>query len=398
VSVAQWVVVALLGALAVAAYFAVVRRSPYLRLFWGTLALTLLLGGILALGAVAAERLLERWAEIDPATGTGGAVTLLVYAFVVRAPFEMALAVAAVAPFWRWRRTRLRGGLSRDSETAEGVALGAAAGLGFGAGRAILALVDHGAGWLDVARAAVGIVTFALLCAMWGFALGRDARRGLGSARFRAAWLTAALFAGVTGELLQHRGVAAFLAVLPLVGSMLVVGWMLWRAARSPAETRTSSGKRPSFFGAPPTPSLTALREAFRQQDRPRALRWVGFGALVTMGMIATGFAGAVLLGRKLGVDFSAVDRPDAGVNVMAPLALLGGGVLLAFPLAGYVLARASGARSVLEPALAGALSMALLMVVMGMVAPVSIVFAIAFAPVAFALSCAGAWVGLASS
>ena len=83
------------------------------------------------------------------------------------------------------------------------------------------------------------------------------------------------------------------------------------------------------------------------------------------------------------------------GADAMAPLALLGAGALAAFPASGYLLARASGTRSVLEPAMASAFAMVLVMVFMGMLAPVSVVFAVAFAPVAFALSCVGAWVGL---
>jgi hypothetical protein len=46
---------------------------------------------------------------------------------------------------------------------------------------------------------------------------------------------------------------------------------------------------------------------------------------------------------------------------------------------------------------MASALAIVLVMVLMGLVAPTSVVFAIAFAPIAFALSCAGAWVGIGS-
>jgi hypothetical protein len=44
---------------------------------------------------------------------------------------------------------------------------------------------------------------------------------------------------------------------------------------------------------------------------------------------------------------------------------------------------------------MASSLAMVLVMVFMGMLAPVSVVFAVAFAPVAFALTCVGAWLGL---
>ena len=113
--------------------------------------------------------------------------------------------------------------------------------------------------------------------------------------------------------------------------------------------------------------------------------------------MITTGIAASVYVGHRVGLDFSAVDRDEAGTDSMAALAFLGAGVLAAFPSSGYLLARASGTRSVLEPAMAASLAMVLVLVFMGMLAPTSVVFAIAFAPIAFVLSCVGAWVGLAN-
>jgi hypothetical protein len=174
---------------------------------------------------------------------------------------------------------------------------------------------------------------------------------------------------------------------------MLLVAWVLWRDL-GPAAGRTSSG-RMSMLMSVPAPSLAAIREAFRRHDRPLTLRWIGLGALVTTGMIVTGLTAAVLLGHELGVDFSVVDRAEPGAASIAPLVLLGCGAIAAFPGSGYLLARASGTRSVLEPAMATSLAMVLMMVLIGMAAPTSVVFAIAFAPIAFALSCIGAWVGL---
>jgi hypothetical protein len=74
---------------------------------------------------------------------------------------------------------------------------------------------------------------------------------------------------------------------------------------------------------------------------------------------------------------------------------LLGAGVLVAFPAAGFLVARASGTASVLEPALAAALAIAGTLVMLGLAAPVAVVFALAFAPIGFGLACAGAWVGI---
>jgi hypothetical protein len=199
----------------------------------------------------------------------------------------------------------------------------------------------------------------------------------------------------VCDQMIFRRELMALLAVLPLVFSMMVVSWILWRDIRG--TDTASSGRLSSLFSAAPAPSLAAIREAFRQQDRPVTLRWITFGALVTTGMITTGIAVSVYVGHRVGLDFSAVDRDEVGAESMAALAFLGAGILAAFPSSGYLLARASGTRSVLEPAMAASLAMVLVLVFMGMLAPTSVVFAIAFAPIAFVLSCVGAWVGLAN-
>jgi hypothetical protein len=135
------------------------------------------------------------------------------------------------------------------------------------------------------------------------------------------------------------------------------------------------------------------VRNALRRAERPVKLRWIVVGAVVTVGVIVASVAGAVVLGLRLGVDFGAVDEGEIAGAV--PLALIGLGVLLAFPASGYLVARASGADSVLEAALSTGLAIAGTLVMLGLAAPVAVVFALAFAPIAFALACAGAWIGI---
>jgi hypothetical protein len=69
--------------------------------------------------------------------------------------------------------------------------------------------------------------------------------------------------------------------------------------------------------------------------------------------------------------------------------------VLFAFPVSGFLIARASAAESVLEPALSAAVAIAGTLVMLGLAEPVALVFAVAFAPIAFGLACVGAWVGI---
>ncbi len=139
-------------------------------------------------------------------------------------------------------------------------------------------------------------------------------------------------------------------------------------------------------------PNLDQIRKALRGRSRPVTVRWVVFGTFVTTGIMTTSVAVSVYVGHRAGVDFAAVDRAADGA--LSALLLLGAAVLGAFPISGFLLARASNAEGVLEPALGAACAIAGIVVLLGLAAPVAVVFALAFAPVAFALACVGAWVG----
>jgi hypothetical protein len=67
---------------------------------------------------------------------------------------------------------------------------------------------------------------------------------------------------------------------------------------------------------------------------------------------------------------------------------------LAAFPVSGYLIAKASNLPTLLEPALASGLAIVFMLVLLGLAAPVALVFALAFSPIAWGLACAGAWVG----
>jgi hypothetical protein len=134
------------------------------------------------------------------------------------------------------------------------------------------------------------------------------------------------------------------------------------------------------------------MREALRRADRPIMLRWIAIGALVTIGAMLVGLAASIAFGHYAHVDFAAVDEHD--VATTAPVALLGAGILAAFPLSGFLVARASGVPTLLEPALSAGLAIAASLVLLGLAAPIAMVFALAFSPIALALACAGAWVG----
>jgi len=162
-----------------------------------------------------------------------------------------------------------------------------------------------------------------------------------------------------------------------------------WVALRDVAPD--ASARHHSFV--PDPPSLRMLREALRPVDHRLMVRWIVIGAFVTLGLMIALVACAVLLGHRMGIDFSLADESD--MRSSGPLILLGAALLLAFPIAGYLVAKASAAHSVLEPALAAGLALAALIAMLFLTAPIGVLFALAVAPLACGLACGGAWIGL---
>ena len=121
--------------------------------------------------------------------------------------------------------------------------------------------------------------------------------------------------------------------------------------------------------------------------------RFQQFGALVTIGVMLASLSGAVYLGHRVGLDFAMADEAD--VRSSGPIVLLASAVLVAFPISGYLVARASAATSVLEPAMGAGLAIVAVIAALSITAPISVVFALAVAPIAFALACGGAWIGM---
>ena len=121
-------------------------------------------------------------------------------------------------------------------------------------------------------------------------------------------------------------------------------------------------------------------------------IRWIVLGAFVTMGTMIAGLALAIAAGHWLHFDFAAVDERD--VASTAPVLLLGSGLLFAFPVSGFLIARASGLPTLLEPALASALALITILIALGLAAPIALVFGLAFSPILWGLACFGAWIG----
>ncbi len=316
-----------------------------------------------------------------------GSADALLFLFAFAAPIREAAKVAAMWPAFRSKYF---------DEPLDGLVYASASALGFATIENALMLRDHPLGWIWIARTAVALPAHVFFACAWGYALGRAKRIKRPGPIFPAAWLVATAMHGLYAHLVYGRGAGALVGTLPLLAAMVVATVFAIRdlKARADRSSRTSMllERVSSLYVVSAPPSLGQVREAMRREGQPITLRWILFGALVTVGAMTVGIGLSVLLGHLGHVDFSSVDEHD--VTTTGPIALLGAGLLAAFPVSGYLIARASNLPTLLEPALASGLAIVLTLVLLGLAAPVAVVFALAFSPIAWGLACAGAWVG----
>ncbi len=352
-----------------------------------------LLGVTLALGALSfvpawlVERWIESWAGLDEHARTSDAAALL-YAFFVAAPIEQGLKVLAIVPA---RRS------PRFASPADGVLYAAAVGVGFITAHNTELFSRGGADLVDVARALLAAPAHVFFACAWGFVLGRAAAQGDGAGRariggtaFDVTWFLAMLFNGVYDHIVFGRTGAALVATAPILLAMGAVSAVTLRSLRP----REPGSDRTSRFALAP-PSLAAVRAALWRTEQPVMVGWIGLGAFTTVGVIAAALAAAVAVGHRIGVDFAAVDRADgSGSAAPAGAARRGRAPRPSRWPATWCRARRRAA-ACSEAAIAAALAIAGALVLLGLAAPVAVVFAIAFAPIALGLACAGAWMGV---
>lgn len=348
------------------------------------------LGGAVAL---LSERMIFDWADLSLTSAEVGTQRALLTTFLLAAPLEEAVKVLAVWPIY------LRGQL-RHAWTGLGFALFAA--LGFSTAEAAVELPAAAEPW-GLALKLPLLLAGHLLCAgAWGSALSE---RGLGrGAWFSWTWVLAVLLSGTNQRVVHGASLAQAGYALPVVLVALLAGSLWMRRAAldrgqgpeslPPVRSLTAARGDPVRSARPGRgPALDLVRRAFQRSRRKLLLHWIALGALVMVGLVISLVGLAVYLGHRLGVDFARAD--EAGLESTPPILLLSLAVLAAFPLGGFLLARASGTDSVLEPALASALALALLAALLSMTAPLVFVFALGVSPLAFLLACGGAWFGL---
>lgn len=326
------------------------------------------------------------WTGLDmggPANATGS----MLFLFGFAAPLREASKVAAMWPAFRSRWF---------DEPLDGLVYSSAAALGFATVENAMTLRVHAPTGIWLLRTALALPAHVFFACAWGYALGRAKRAKRPGAMFPLAWLIATAAHGLYAHLVYGRGPGALVGTIPILLAMGLPTVFAIRDLRERADrsSRTSMllERVSSLYVVSSPPSLRTVREAMRREGQPITFRWVLFGALVTVGAMTVGLVASVAFGHWAHVDFSIVDEHD--VSTTAPVALLGAGILLAFPVSGFLIARASSLPTLLEPALASGLAIIATLVLLGFAAPVALVFALAFSPIAWALACAGAWVG----
>jgi len=356
------------------------RRVSVLGQVSRRLTIAMVVGGALAaLFAAYFERIVLSYTNLTLDVATSGVVGALLATFLLSAPLEEAVKVSVVWPLYRTRRI---------IDPRFGVGYASAAGAGFSAVKGLMAVLLGTPGGVTVLRALVSVPAQLFFAGVWGYALGARGpnRRGHW---FSLAWLVATLLHGLYDHIVWGRGPGLLVTVVPLFVFMGVGAWIALRDVAPEAPSQ-------QHWIVPDPPSLRALREALRPVDHRLMVRWIVVGAFTTLGLVIALLALTVVLGHRFGVDFSLADESD--MRSSGPLILLGAAVLSAFPIAGYLVAKASAAHSVLEPALAAGLALAALIAMLFMTAPIGVLFALAVAPLACGMACGGAWIGLERS
>jgi hypothetical protein len=331
-------------------------------------------GALVAVFSVYAEKFILGFTGLSFDVAKSGALGALLSTFLLAAPLEEGLKVLVVWPLYRKRRI---------NGPRLGVCYASAAGAGFASVEGLSQLLSFGANGVTLTRVLVSMPAHIFFAGLWGYALnsGRHAKGRF----FSLAWLIATLVHGLYDHILWGRGAGLIVTVLPLMVFMALGGWIVLRDVAPTPLT--------SHHILPDPPSLSRMTDALKPTDQPLMLRWIVAGSFVTLGLIIALLAGAVFLGHRVGIDFAVADEGD--FRSAGPLLLLGTAVLAAFPLAGYLVARASSAHSVLEPALAAGLALGAIVAMLSVTAPIGVIFALAVAPLAFGLACGGAWIGL---
>jgi len=311
----------------------------------------------------------------------GGMAAPLAASALVVAPIEQITVTVVVWPLYRARRLE---------HVGAAISAGVIAACGFGVIHAVETMLSAASSWMLMQVVAV-FLTRVFCVGLWASCLA--ASRASSRRLFPLIWLCATALEGVLRHVQNLRGLAwQVTAALPLLLALFSSLWYV----RANYSARRVLPARQSRLGILVDPrGIGTVRASWQHSHRPALLHWIVGGAFVCFGANIVGLALGIVTAHSMHIDLSRVNETATGA--MAPLALLGAAVLSSYPLAGYLTAKASAADSVFEPGVAALISIIALAVLLSFTAPLTLVLAIALAPVAFGLACLGAWLGLST-
>jgi hypothetical protein len=337
---------------------------------------------------------LEGAVRVSYDLGQGAALPLVLTAAVL-APAEEGLKIGALWPsLWM-------GGVPRGER---GLALSVAASSGLAAAQhAALVVASPELGAWALLRLALSVPAQALPSTLWGHALGRRDARGRPPRRLPLVWALAVAARGVLGHALTLGRASGALVALGVLAALGAISYFngIFRVHAGPlpppASGRLSSPgsgrlSSPGSVRSLPPSSLFRALESLRRRQRPLKAGRVLLGAFALHGALLVGAGSAFTFGGKLGLDMAALGA--ARETPVGPLAWLVGVSLGAFPVGGFLIARASDDALVAEVALAALCAASLFLAHLGLLAPATLAYGIAGVPAAVALACAGAWYG----
>ena len=254
---------------------------------------------------------------------------------------------------------------------------------GFAAGELLVLTLLGEQTWLQLLRTGLAVPAHVFFAGLWGYTLGSRKR----DRYFTLTWLGATAVHGLYDHIVFGRGPALLVVAIPMFATMAFFVFAILKAKPGGA-VGPSSGY--SLFEPA---SVSSVGQALARKGRPLVVHWIVLGAFVNLGVTLVFLGTAVYLGHRYGVDFALAD--EEGAEGIVPIALLGGALLAAFPVSAYLIARASGTSSVLEPAWATGAAIVVVLFVFSVTEPTALVLAAGVAPVGFLLACAGAWFGL---
>ena len=352
---------------------------------------------------VAPARLLQEFLletlQLDPAVSTQAVREALLASIGVMAPIEQAALVLVVWPIHRSSNLQRMGAA---------VTAGLLVAMGFSTidGGWMLLTANH---WSTLVRALVRALHAAGACMIWAAAASYDQNKR--THWFAPAWLLAVLVQGFGNHVSLARGPGFVVVALPLLLVLLIAAISVLRnGAKSQTEAEVqgyadvceephvlgilSAEKRHSRVSIlPERPTIHQIRVAWQHQHRPALLHWIAAGTLICLGTLFVAVALAVVTSHWLAVDLSRIE--DSEFSATGPQLFMGTFVIAAFPISGYLVALASAADSVFEPGMAALVAIVIVVLLLSVAAPVSVIFALAGAPLAFGLACVGAWFGL---